>query len=381
MVWFVSVAGSLLMAMCAIPETEQAIYVSGEDGYHTYRIPALLVTREGALLAFCEGRKESSSDSGDIDLLVKRSEDGGRGWSAQKVIWDDAANTCGNPCPVVDEDTGVIWLLLTWNLGSDREPEIIAQRSQDSRRVFVTHSKDDGRTWAPAAEITAQVKQPDWTWYATGPCTGIQLRAPAYRGRLLIPCDHIEAESSKYYSHVIYSDDHGATWRLGGITPTDQVNECQAVELDDGRILLNMRNYDRNQKTRAVSISVDGGMTWSAVRHDPALPEPICQASLVRYVPPPDSPSPLTGKTCLLFSNPASAEKRENMTIKVSMDEGRTWPLVRTVHPGPAAYSDLAVLPGGDIALLYEAGEQRPYESIRFARFTPAWLAAGDDRP
>ncbi|MCP4643959.1 MAG: exo-alpha-sialidase, partial [bacterium] len=206
-----------------------AVYKSGEDGYDTYRIPALLVTKAGTLLAFCEGRKGSSSDTGDIDMLVKRSEDLGETWSAQEVIWDDGANVCGNPCPVVDQETGIIWLLMTWNLGSDHERQIIAQESEDTRRVFVTCSEDDGKTWAKPEEATESTKQDNWTWYATGPCTGIQLERGPHKGRLVIPCDHIEAETKKYFSHVIYSDDHGVTWQLGGRTPTDQVNECQVV--------------------------------------------------------------------------------------------------------------------------------------------------------
>ena len=140
-----------------------------------------------------------------------------------------------------------------------------------------------GLTWVTPKEITSSVKEPGWTWYATGPCTGIQIQEGKYKGRLIIPCDHIEAGTKKYYSHVIYSDDHGESWLLGGRTPVDQVNECQAVELADGSIMLNMRNYDRSKHTRAVSISHDGGITWGPLNRDPALIEPICQGSIIRY--------------------------------------------------------------------------------------------------
>lgn len=134
----------------------QPLFVSGQDGYHTYRIPALAVTHRGTVLAFCEGRKHGGSDSGDIDLLVKRSEDHGRRWSEQRVLWDHKDNTCGNPCAVVDRSTGTIWLLSTWNLGKDREGAIISQTSQDTRRVFVMASTDDGVTWSEPQEITTQ---------------------------------------------------------------------------------------------------------------------------------------------------------------------------------------------------------------------------------
>jgi hypothetical protein len=342
----------------------EPLFVSGKDGYHTYRIPSLTVTTRGTVLAFCEGRKSGSGDSGDIDLLVKRSTDLGTTWSGQQVIWDDAGNTCGNPCAVVDQVTGTVWLLTTWNRGDDRESEIIAQTSTDTRRVFVSHSEDDGLTWSRPREITTAVKQDDWTWYATGPGSGIQIQHGPHKGRLVIPCDHIEAGTGHYYSHIIYSDDHGQSWHLGGRTPQHQVNECEVVELSGNRLMLNMRNYDPAKKSRQVAISDDGGMTWKDQRLDAALIEPICQASLTRYRWPGED-----GPGVILFSNPASDTRRVNMTVRASFDEGRTWSVNKVLHAGPSAYSSLAVLPNGEIACLYEAGENHPYESIVFARF------------
>jgi len=169
------------------------LFVSGQDGYNTYRIPALAVTPKGTVLAICEGRKKGGGDAGDIDLVVKRSVDNGKTWSAQQVIWNDQENTCGNPCAVVDRDTGTVWLLSTWNRGDDHEGAIIKQTSKDTRRVFVMNSVDDGITWSKAVEITADVKMTNWTWYATGPGSGIQIEQGDHKGRLVIPCDHIEA--------------------------------------------------------------------------------------------------------------------------------------------------------------------------------------------
>lgn len=342
----------------------EPLYASGQDGYHTYRIPALAVTTKGTVLGFCEGRKNSASDTGDIDLLVKRSTDNGRTWSRQRVLWDDAGNTCGNPCAVVERETGTIWLLATWNRGDDRESQIIAQTSKDTRRVFVTHSIDDGLNWSDPQDITADVKRDDWTWYATGPGSGIQVQHGPRQGRLVIPCDHIEAGTERYYSHIIYSDDLGKSWQLGGSTPEHQVNECEAVELADGRLMLNMRNYDRSQKNRQVAVSDDGGLTWKDQRFDAALIEPICQAAIKRF-----SGSRAESKSAILFSNPASRDGRVNMTVRASFDEGQTWTASRVLHAGPSAYSDLAVLATGDIACLYEAGQSQPYESIVFAGF------------
>jgi sialidase-1 len=227
-------------------------------------------------LAFAEARKNSCGDAGDIDLVVKRSSDGGKTWSPMNIIWDDAENTCGNPSPVVDKKTGNIILLSTWNLGSDHEKQIIAGTSQDTRRIFTLTSDNEGETWSEAREITADVKLPSWTWYATAPCNGIQVESGKYKGRIVIPCDHIEKESKKYYSHSIYTDDGGQTWKLGGTTPADMVNECTVAELPKGKLMLNMRNYNEI-RVRRFAVSKDGGMTWSALEGDNTLIEPICQ--------------------------------------------------------------------------------------------------------
>ncbi|MGY8823559.1 MAG: sialidase family protein [Candidatus Latescibacterota bacterium] len=340
------------------------LFTSGSEGYHTFRIPALIATPAGTLLAFCEGRRSAGSDSGDIDLLLRRSIDGGQTWSDIQTVWAEPGNTCGNPCPVVDRETGIISLLMTHNLGTDVERQIIDGSSSGTRTVWLARSSDDGQTWSQPREITAATKASNWTWYATGPGAGIQLKS----GRLVVPCDHIEIATNKYYSHVILSDNGGETWRLGGITPTDQVNECEVAELEDGRLLLNMRNYDPAQRARAYAHSSDGGESWSSLKRHPDLIEPICQASLRRL----DGPN----GTYLLFTNPASNSARENMTVRLSSDSGLSWPISRVLYPGPAAYSCLATLPDGRIACLYELGEQRPYERLQLAFFDLDWLGA-----
>lgn len=339
------------------------LFTSGADGYHTYRIPALTVTTQGTVLAFCEGRKNSRSDTGDIDLLLKRSSDHGQTWSEHQVIWDDAGNTCGNPCAVVDRATGTIWLLMTWNRGDDHEKDIIALKSKDTRRVFATHSTDDGHTWSAPKEITADVKMTNWTWYATGPGGGIQLERGVHKGRLVIPCDHLEARTKSTFSHAIYSDDHGQTWKLGGTTK-DRVNESAVVEAADGTLLLNMRNGERVQPVRQIAFSKDGGLSWSGQCFDAALPEPRCQAALERYRWP-----VATNAGVILFSNPASSHGRSNMTVRASYDDGQTWPATRLLHAGPSAYSALAALADGNVACLYEGGMKHPYEAIAYARF------------
>ena len=347
---------------CCRADFEQSpVFTAGEGGYHTYRIPSLIVTAKGTLLAFCEGRKKGTSDAGDIDLVLRRSLDGGKTWQAMQVVWDDRTNTCGNPCPVVERSTGTIWLHLTHNLGEDKEAAIIAGKSKGTRTAWVTKSTDDGVTWARPTEITKSVKQPDWTWYASGPGVGIQTKA----GRLVIPCDNKVAVTMARQSHVIYSDDKGETWKLGGVVGPN-CNESQVAELTDGSLLLNMRSYEANHR-RMIATSSDGGLTWSQPVEDQTLIEPVCQASLMRY--PGDKP-------LLLFSNPAST-KREKMTVRLSRDDGKSWPAARQLHAGPAAYSCLSVLNDGTIACLYERGKDKPYDNITLARFSLPWLEQG----
>ncbi|MEM6767692.1 MAG: sialidase family protein [Bacteroidota bacterium] len=339
----------------------QEVFISGEEGYACYRIPAIISLEEGKLIAFAEGRKGGCSDTGDIDLVMKTSEDGGQTWSPLQLIWDSGENTSGNPAPILDKSTGDIHLLCTWNLGTDKESEIIDQTSEDGRHVFVIRSTDQGKSWEEPREITSAVKDTSWTWYATGPGSGMQIQAGENAGRLVLGCDHIEAESKKYYSHLIYSDDHGENWQLGGTTPYDQVNECEVAELSDGRLMLNMRNYDRSQKLRQIAYSEDGGLSWTHQQHDSTLIEPICQASLESY---------FSGEQRMLFfTNPADTASRVNMTLRMSPDDGTSWPISLVLHAGPAAYSDL-VIEDGIMGCLFEAGKESPYERITYTSFS-----------
>lgn len=350
----------LAVGVCAAAAEPQqaAVFSAGQGGYHTYRIPSLIVSKKGTLLAFCEGRKGGRGDAGDIDLILRRSFDGGKSWNKIQTIWDDGPNTCGNPCAVVDQSDGTIWLLMTHNLGKDTEAQIVAGTGKGSRTVWITRSADDGSTWTRPSEITRDVKKPEWSWYATGPGVGIQTKS----GRLVIPCDYKADNGRVRQSHVIYSDDHGKTWKLGGVAGPN-CNESQIVELADGKLLLNMRTYRTNHR-RLVATSNDGGLTFTKPVEDQTLIEPVCQASMIRV--------PGDGDR-VLFSNPAST-KREKMTVRLSVDGGRTWTHERQLHGGPSAYSCLAVLPDGSAACLYESGDKNPYQNIVLARFSLKWL-------
>ncbi|MFT5123868.1 MAG: sialidase-1 [Kiritimatiellia bacterium] len=367
----------LLVLSCSVDAIEHTdVFTSGAGGYHTYRIPAAIVSAKGTVLAFCEGRKKSRSDTGDIDLVLRRSTDQGKTWGEPRVVWDDGGNTCGNPCPVLDRDTGTLWLLLTWNAGEIHESKVKPGFGLDSRRVFVTHSTDDGLTWAEPSDITTVAKNKAWSWYATGPGAGIQLQHGAHKGRLVIPCDHkmpLAAGGLKWGSHVIYSDDHGAHWKLGGVAEKGLVNECEVVELSDGRLMLNMRNYDKTMKARQICFSKDGGASWQEQRLDPTLIEPICQASIRRISWPTSEAAGV-----ILFSNPASTKGRENMTVRASMDDGKTWPIQKGLHAGSAAYSCLCIFDARTFGCLYECDG---YKHIRFAPLTLESLSSASRTP
>ncbi|MCY3812350.1 MAG: sialidase family protein [Gammaproteobacteria bacterium] len=340
------------------------VYTAGHAGVHTYRIPALAVTRQGTLLAFAEARHDGPGDAGDIDLVVRRSADAGRTWSTSTTVWDDGRNTCGNPAPVVDAETGRIVLPMTWNHGRDLERDIIAGRSREPRRAYVTASDDDGVSWAQARELP-ELRQPQWGWYATGPGNAIQIGHGQYKGRIVAPANHSDrtGEGHFYRAHVICSDDAGESWFLGGVAGP-ATNESAVAELGDGSLLLNMRSY-AGRNRRALSVSRDGGATWSAPQLHEALVEPVCQGSMIR------SDAGPAGH--LLFSNPDSETAREGLTVRASADDGATWQRTKVVYAGSAAYSSMAVLPDGRVGIVFERDRST---RISFAAFNLEELIA-----
>lgn len=332
-------------------------FVSGTSGYHTFRIPALLTAQDGSVLAFAEGRVNGGGDAGDIDLVLRRSADGGRTWLPLQVVQQEGIETIGNPAPVLDRDTGRVWLLFCRN----------------NDRVFETHSDDHGVTWSARRELTSTVKRADWGWYATGPVHGIQLRRGPRAGRLVIPCDH---NTTTNFAHVVYSDDHGANWYIGGSVAGVggmRPNECAVVELTDGRLALNIRDQNGGGDRRIVAYSSDGGGSFGTPFHDDELIDPRVQGSILRL----EATDQGDGRDWILFSNPASTTDRVQMTIRSSFDETRSWPVARTLWTGPSAYSDLAVAGDGGVLCLFEGGISARYEYIECARFDRDWLSGG----
>ena len=339
------------------------VFVSKTGGYHTYRIPSLAVTRAGARLAFCEGRKTSREDLGDNDLMLRRSRDRGKTFSKIQLVYEEGGDrkiTIGNPTAVVDQQTGRILVVLQRN----------------GRDVLLVTSDDDGRTWSTAADITGQVKKPEWKFYAVGPGAGIQLRHGPHKGRIVIPAYHrlTANKSGASRAHVFYSDDHGKSWKIGGVTGL-HTNECQVVEtLVGGKpgLLLNARNHWARSGgkpglagKRIVVRSTDAGASWGEPEFDAALIEPTCQASLFRH-----SFASSARRGRVLFANPA-AKSRSHVTLRLSYDEGRTWPVAREVYAGSSAYTALEVLPDGDVVVLFE---RDGYSKLTLARLSMKWI-------
>ncbi len=339
----------------------QLLFDSGRDGYGRYRIPALVVTPTGSLLAICEGRKDGGGLTGNIDIVLRRSRDGGKSWSPLEVVADDGKNTLGNPCAVVDHSTKTVWLAFTRSLGNDTEPQIVAGTSREQTQVWITKTQNDGKEWTKPVNISSTARQPNWTWYGTGPGVGVQLK----NGRLVIPSYHAEEKTGVYRSHMVYSDDHGKTWKHGAAVG-EQCGECHVIERQNGELVLNARtNQGRERRTTAVSR--DGGISWSKSAFDESLYDPHCQACVIRL------PSGANQTPRWLFTHPAGPGRRD-LTVRQSLDEGQSWPLSKRLRKGDSQYSCLAKLPSGSIGCLYDCWVNGNYR-LFFVRFSESCLS------
>jgi sialidase-1 len=343
--------------------SEQVLFAAGTEGYSCFRIPAIVEAADGSLLAFAEGRVTDCGDDGDIDLVLRRSTDGGQTWGPLHLVLEGDGDTRGNPSPVVDRATGRVVVMGTYNPGSD----------DTQRHPYVLYSEDDGATWSDPVDLSDELRLPEWdSWYATGPGHAIQLQDGPHAGRIVVGGNHEGDAGTLRGAHLMLSDDGGLTWRLGAVdTRTDnslKPQELSLVELLDGSIYAAARDqYGEQAGNRAYATSSDGGLTWDEPFGSlPGFSAPVVQGSTVRY-----------DEGRILYAVPADPENREVMTVRSSYDDARTWETAdegKVIHPGPAAYSDLIRLDGDDIGLLYEAGEADPYEAIRFARFNEAYL-------
>ncbi len=343
------------------------VFVSGEEGYASFRIPAILTTNKGTILAFCEGR-EIASDHAQNDIVLKRSTDGGKTWGALQVIAEEGKNSLNNPQVVEVQETGRILLMYQRFPRGIHEHDVVPGYEGDNIcRSYIMYSDDEGKTWSAPREITTQVKRPTFvTSVASGPGIGIQLKKGVHKGRVVMPFN--QGPFGKWKVYAVYSDDQGNSWQYGEVAFNDSEgigNEVQMVELGDGAVMLNSRSYEGNQ-CRKIAVSYDGGENWTGLINDSTLVEPQCQATILRYSFPDDGK-----KSRILFANPASREHRKNGTVWISYDEGKTWPVRKTVYAGGYAYSCLTKLPDDNIGLLFERDD---YRYITFTAFDLDWI-------
>jgi sialidase-1 len=394
-----AIAGSALPAPTfgQQPSLEKLdLFEADKDGYKLYRIPGVVVTKRGVVLGYCEARKTGKSDWDTIDIMLRRSADNGRTWDSPRKIVDVAGPksknpvalernqaypddvTYNNPVAIVDHKTGAVHFLFCLEYA----------------RCFYMRSDDDGVTFTKPVEITSTFEgfraRYNWRVIATGPAHGIQLKS----GRLIVPVWlSLGTEGNGHgpsVTSVIYSDDRGRTWRAGEIIGLDtpgliNPNETVAAQLADGRVMLNLRSVSKANR-RAISFSRDGATGWSKAVFDEQLLEPICMASVARLSEKPNR---------IIFANPDNLARadgrdtpglrrdRKNLTIKLSYDEARTWPVSKTLEPGPSAYSDLAVGRDGTIFCFHEAagadGNLSKSGRLTLARFNLEWLTNGKD--
>ena len=388
-------------AHAAAPFLEKVdLFTASQEGYKLYRIPGIVVTKRGTVLAYREARKSDRGDWGQIDILLRRSADGGKTWGPRTTLANVPGPKAKNPVALAQK-------LATPGEVTYNNPLAIADANGavhflfclEYARCFYLRSDDDGLTWTPPVEITASFDkfrpEYDWKVLATGPGHGIQLQ----NGRLVVPVwlslgtgGHAHRPS---ITSVIYSDDHGRTWLRGEIAGPNTgdwniPNETCAAQLADGRVLLNMRSESKANR-RLLTTSRDGATGWSQPQFHDQLLEPICMASMVRL-----SESPASDKHRLLFSNPHNLSRtdgkeapgkgrdRKNVSVKLSYDESVTWPVTKAIEPGFSGYSDLAVANDGTILLFYERGSTDGKDIYRtglltVARFNLEWLTDGKD--
>ncbi len=372
------------------------LFTAGEGGYKLYHIPGLVVTAKGTVLAWCEARQKGG-DWDQIDLLLRRSSDEGRTWSEPQKIADVPGPKTKNPFSLAVKNVNPADV--TYNnpvLIADRDGTVHMVFCLEYMRCYYQRSADDGVTWSAPVEITGAFEKfrPAYEWkvLASGPNHGIQLK----NGRLIVPVWLSTGTGGNAHrpsvTATIFSDDQGKTWRAGDIAVpcTDEwinPNETVAIELADGRVMLNVRSESKAHR-RLVTTSADGATGWSTPRFDEALLDPICMAGIVRF-----SFAAGAGKSRILFSNPDNLSRadgkeepgksrdRKNVSVKLSYDEGATWAVTKTVEPGPSMYSDIAVAKSGTILCFYGRGDKPGFAGkwLTLARCNLEWLTGGAD--
>lgn len=362
------------------------VRAGGQDNCDTYRIPGLVTTNKGTLIAVYDNRYNNSKDlQEDIDVGMSRSTDGGQTWEPMRVIMDmdkwggrpEQLNGAGDPCVLYDHTTGTLWVAGLWMSGGTPDDMLWWSSKpgispEETGQFMLTRSTDDGLTWSEPINITQQIKDPEWQLLLQGPGRGITLAD----GTLVFPAQFktdtgkkaIDGGQFTSHSTIVYSKDGGTTWHIGaGAKPN--TTEAQVVQLPDGSLMLNMRD-DRNRivkdhtNGRAVAVSSDLGKTWSIhPSSNSALPEPNCMASLIAAGVEING----TKHQVLFFSNPTNRELRTDMTIKASLDNGNTWAEEYWTElnelPG-FGYSCLTMVDENTVGILYEGTKSLYFQKV-----------------
>ncbi len=349
-------------------EEAQVLFKAGEDGYGSYRIPAIIRAANGDILAFAEGRVDGAADFGNIQIIMKRSTDGGQTWSDYQIVASNDTLQAGNPAPVVDNydpeyPDGRIFMF--YNTGNASEGEV--RRGRGERKVWYVASEDQGQTWSDPVEITNQTKKKNWRAYANTPGHALQFQEGQYKGRIYIAANHSQGDPcddfSDYKAHGFYTDDHGKTFHISETVWTPGGNENTATPLPGGKLMMNIRNQrgGRNgaPKTRIIALSNDGGETWDKVFYDHNLPDPVNQGSILNLGEKGEDSQKIA------FSNAADPDNRINLTLRISNDGGKTWSENMLVDKKgeSTAYSDIVKLGDHKIGILYE---RKGYQEIAF---------------
>ncbi len=366
---------------------QTVVFEARTNGYWNYRVPGIVCTRNGVVIASAEARKGTGGDWDGNDVLIRRSLDGGLTWEAPQVV---ARSEQYGDGPISN-----------FVMVSDAGGAVQGLFCHSYNRVFAIRSTDDGATFPEPVEITAALEQfretYPWRVIATGPGHGIQLK----NDRMVVPVWMSDGSGTEFgagkLGHrpsdlaVIYSDDHGTTWHCGEFVAHNDgrivnPNETTAVELSDGRVLLNIRSESEEHR-RLVSISADGISGWSEPQFDDALLEPVCFGSILKL-----QQNSETGVPLIVFVNPDNLENdlippgnnlahdRKRLTVKLSRNDCHTWPISKALEEGPSGYSDLAQAADGTILCLYECGminHMCDTKNITVARFDLKWLTTG----
>ncbi len=363
---------SLFFILPAFSQEDIPVFISGTEGHKSYRIPAIIGLPNGDLLAFCEGRVNGAGDFGDINIVMKASHNNGKSWSSLATIVDADSLQAGNPAPVVDltdpaYPQGRIFLF--YNTGNNHEGEV--RKGNGLREVWYKTSVDHGKTWSEAVNITTEVHRPkmpslnpaynfpeDWRSYANTPGHALQFQNGQYRGRIFVAANHSAGKPqdhfTDYAAHGFYTDDHGKSFHLGQTVAIPGSNESMAAELSSVHLMMNSRNQKGDVRARIVSVSHDGGNTWDTSYFDPTLIDPVNQGSILTV-------GKKDGKNIIAFCNAADPRRRDNLTLRISYDDGKNWSRQYGIDKSPSgskgdftAYSDLVKIGKKKIGVLYE---------------------------